>query len=92
MIKVHIPTVLQTLTKNQSEVELEATDVKNLIEVLEQKFPGTSARLLGEDGKIRRFINIFINEKDIRFLNGDASKLKEGDVISIVPAIAGGSC
>ncbi|MBU1888297.1 MAG: MoaD/ThiS family protein [Candidatus Omnitrophica bacterium] len=89
-IKVRIPTPLQKHTNNQAEVSVDASDVKGLIEALEKDFPGIKDRICEKDGKMRRFINIYVNEEDIRFLQRDATSLKDGDEISIIPAIAGG--
>lgn len=89
-IKVRIPTPLQKLTKEKSEVEVEGKDIKELIDDLEKNFPGIKQRICDEDGKLRRFINIYVNEEDIRFLQRDNTQLKDGDEVSIIPAIAGG--
>ncbi len=89
-ITVRIPTPLQKLTKNQAEVKVDAKDIKGLIENLEKQFPGIKGRICDEKGKIRRFINIYVNEEDIRFLKQDETPLKDGDEVSIIPAIAGG--
>jgi len=88
-IKVRIPTPLQKLTNGKTEVECKAKDVAELVDVLEKDYPGMKERL-SDGGKIRRFINIYVNEEDIRFLNKEETALKDGDAISIVPAIAGG--
>ena len=90
-VRVLIPTPLQRLTDNQAEIIAEGSDVHELIGNLEVKFPGVKARLCDEQGMLRRFVNIYINEEDIRFLKGEASPLNDGDEVSIVPAIAGGS-
>jgi len=90
-IKVRVPTPLQKHTKNQSEVNVDATNVKNLIDVLERDYPGIKERICDENGKIRRFINIYVNEEDVRFLQRDETSLKDGDEVSIIPAIAGGA-
>jgi len=90
-IKVRIPTPLQKLTSGKSEVECSAKNVLELVEVLEKDYPGIKERL-SDGGKIRRFINIYVNEEDIRFMNKEETTLKDGDNISIVPAIAGGRC
>lgn len=90
-IKVRIPTPLQKHTSNQAEVSVDATSIKNLIESLEKNFPGIKERICDENGKIRRFINIYVNEEDVRFLQRDETPLKDGDEVSIIPAIAGGS-
>jgi molybdopterin synthase sulfur carrier subunit len=90
-IKIRIPTPLQNLTQNKPEVEIEAAgDIKELIDKLEEKYPGIKGRLCDESGALRRFINFFVNDEDIRFLEGINTKLKDGDEVSIVPAIAGG--
>lgn len=89
-IKVRIPTPLQKLTDQRGEVELEAKTVQELIAAMEAKFPGIRDRICDENGKIRRFVNFYLNEEDIRFLAQEETALKSGDEISIVPAIAGG--
>jgi len=90
-IKVRIPQPLQKLTQGNELVEAEGADVKGLIDGLEKSFPGIKDRICDESGKIRRFINIYVNEEDVRFLQGDATEIKEGDEVSIIPAIAGGT-
>ncbi|HEU4686693.1 MAG: MoaD/ThiS family protein clustered with threonine synthase [Nitrospira sp.] len=90
MIKVRIPTPLRPLTKGQGEVETKADSVVEMIEVLNSTHPGIKDRLCDETGELRRFVNIYVNEEDIRFLKGKATALKDGDEVSIVPAIAGG--
>jgi sulfur-carrier protein len=89
-VRVLIPTPLQRLTQNQAEVTVEGGDIREVISNLEVKFPGVKARLCDENGILRRFVNIYINEEDIRFLKGESTPLKDGDEVSIVPAIAGG--
>lgn len=89
-IKIRIPTPLQKLTKDKTEVLGEGSDVNALIENLEKNYPGIKERLCDESGKLRRFINIYVNEEDIRFLQLDKTPLKDGDEVSIIPAIAGG--
>jgi len=90
MIKVRIPTPLRPLTKNQGEVETTAGSIANMIESLNSAHPGIKDRLCDETGELRRFVNIYVNEEDIRFLKGKETMLKDGDDVSIVPAIAGG--
>ena len=89
-VKVRIPTPLQKLTGQKGEVEVKAANVKELIETLEKNYPGMKDRLCDPAGKIRRFVNVYLNEEDIRFLKQEATGLKDGDEVSIVPAIAGG--
>ena len=89
-VRVLIPTPLQRLTQNQSEVMLEGGDIRDMIQNLEARFPGIKSRLCDESGALRRFVNLYVNEEDIRFLKGEATPLKDGDEVSIIPAIAGG--
>jgi sulfur-carrier protein len=90
MIKVRIPTPLRPLTKNQGEVDAKADNILQMIETLNDAYPGIKERLCDESGELRRFVNIYVNEEDIRFLKGKETSLKDGDEVSIVPAIAGG--
>ncbi|NOU09903.1 MAG: MoaD/ThiS family protein [Nitrospira sp.] len=90
MIKVRIPTPLRPLTKGQGEVETKAGSMVEMIESLNSTYPGIKDRLCDETGELRRFVNIYVNEEDIRFLTGKDTPLKDGDEVSIVPAIAGG--
>lgn len=89
-ITVKIPTPLQKLTQNQPEVKVNASNIGELIDVLEKIFPGIKERICDDTGKVRRFINIYVNEEDVRFLQRDETPLSDGDVVSIIPAIAGG--
>ncbi len=90
MIKVRIPTPLRRLTGGQGEVDLEGESIAALINTLELQFPGMKERLCDEKGAVRRFVNIYVNEEDIRFHQGLETPLTEGDEVSIIPAIAGG--
>ena len=90
-VKVRIPTPLQKLTNNQSEVRCEAKNIDELLAGLEKQYPGIKERLCDVDGKLRRFVNVYVNEEDIRFLQGQETAVKSGDDISIIPAIAGGA-
>jgi sulfur-carrier protein len=90
MIKVRIPTPLRPLTKGQGEVEAKAGNIMEMIETLNSAHPGLKDRLCDDTGELRRFVNIYVNEEDIRFLKGKDTSLKDGDEVSIVPAIAGG--
>ena len=88
-ITVHIPTPLRTLTGGADQVSIDGGTVSEVLDNLEKKHPGLKERVCDEKG-VRRFVNIYANEEDIRFLDNLATKLKEGDSVSIVPAIAGG--
>jgi molybdopterin synthase sulfur carrier subunit len=90
MIKVRIPTPLRPLTKGQGEVDAQAMNITEMITNLNTSYPGIKDRLCDETGELRRFVNIYVNEEDIRFLKGKETSLKDGDEVSIVPAIAGG--
>ncbi|MEO5361457.1 MAG: MoaD/ThiS family protein [Nitrospirota bacterium] len=88
-VKVRIPTPLQKLTEGKEEVEAVAGTVIDMIKDLDGRYAGISERIT-DGGKVRRFVNIYINEEDIRFLQGELTPVKDGDIVSIVPAIAGG--
>ena len=90
MAKIRIPTPLQKLTQNQGEVAAKGATIKDVLADLEKQFPGIKERLYDEKGALRRFVNFYINNEDIRFLSGETTAVKDGDEISIVPAIAGG--
>lgn len=89
-VQVLIPTPLQKFTNNEASVELEAASVAALVEALEERFPGIRARLCDDGGKLRRFLNVYVNSEDIRFLDNETTALSDGDEVSIVPAVAGG--
>jgi molybdopterin converting factor small subunit len=88
-IEVRIPTILRPYTKDQKSVEAEGATLALLITNLDSNYAGLAERLL-EDGALRRFINIYINDEDVRFLGGLAAPIKDGDSITILPAVAGG--
>ena len=90
-IQVRVPTPLRKYTQGVAEVSAQGANVKAMVEDLEKNFPGIKERICDETGKIRRFVNVYVNGDDIRFLQNLETNLKEGDSISIVPAIAGGS-
>jgi molybdopterin synthase sulfur carrier subunit len=90
-VKVRIPTPLQAVVGHKSEVGAEGGTVRDALADLEARFPGIRSRIYGDDGKLRRFVNVYVNDEDIRFLQGEDTALKEGDEVSIVPAIAGGA-
>ena len=89
-IKVRIPTPLRKLTNNEEMVEVSAATIAGAIAELQTRFPGIKERLLDETGAVRRFVNVYVNEEDIRFLQNQQTPLKDGDEVSIIPAIAGG--
>ncbi len=88
--KVRIPTPLRKLTNNEELVEVEAANIGDAIVELQSRYPGIKERLVDDNGEVRRFVNVYVNEEDIRFLDNQKTPLKDGDEISIIPAIAGG--
>jgi len=88
-IEVRIPTILRPFTKDQKAVSAAGANLSALITDLDQQYPGISDRLL-ENGALRRFINIYINDEDVRFLGSLEAQLKDGDSVTILPAVAGG--
>jgi molybdopterin synthase sulfur carrier subunit len=91
MVQVRIPTPLRKLTAGSEAVDADGASVAAVVESLEQSYPGMKNRVLDETGAVRRFVNIFVNGEDIRFLQQLDTPVKDGDELSIVPAIAGGA-
>ena len=89
-VKVKIPTPLRSLTKEQDTVAIDGASLADVVSQLEASFPGMRERLCDETGELRRFVNVYVNGEDVRFLSGLQTTLGEGDEVSIVPAVAGG--
>ncbi|MBD2595747.1 molybdopterin synthase sulfur carrier subunit [Nostoc sp. MBR 210] len=89
-VTVLIPTALQKFTNSQATIECTGSSIAELFNSLEKHCPGIKERLCDEHGQPRRFLNLYVNSEDIRFLDGTATPLKDGDEVSIVPAVAGG--
>lgn len=89
-VTVRIPTPLRSTTDGASEVKVESNDVAGVLRELESQYPGIRGRLRDERGELRRFVNLFVNGEDVRFLEGLETALKAGDEVSIIPAVAGG--
>ncbi|HUY86152.1 MAG TPA: ubiquitin-like small modifier protein 1 [Acidimicrobiales bacterium] len=89
-LTVRIPTQLRPLTGNSSEVTVEASTVGEALKALEAAHPGIGERIFDESGKLRRFVNVFLSDEDVRFLDGLTTATLDGQTISIVPAVAGG--
>ncbi len=89
-VKVKIPIPLQRLTQGKDEVDGAPGKIIELINTLDKQYPGLGERI-SESGKIRRFVNVYVNEEDIRFLKNEDTEVKDGDEVSIIPAIAGGT-
>lgn len=89
-IKVRVPTPLRSYTGGASEVATSGSSLAEAIRTLDGQFPGIRERVCDETGELRRFVNVYVNGEDVRFLQGLTTPLKEGDEVSIVPAVAGG--
>jgi sulfur-carrier protein len=89
-VKLRIPTPLRKLTNENDEVTVEGSNIAEMIDDLEKNYPGIKERICDDSGKLRRFVNIYVNDEDIRFKNDTETSLKDGDEVSIIPAIAGG--
>ncbi len=89
-VSVRIPTTLRTLSSGQSEVALAGSTVRDVLANLDAAHPGFSDRLLDDDGNLRRFVNVFVADDDIRFLDGLDTPVPDGETVSIIPAVAGG--
>jgi sulfur-carrier protein len=87
---VKIPTPLRKVTNGESLVTVDAANVREMIENLESQFPGMRERLMDDEGALRRFVNVFVGDEDIRFMEGLDTALEDGVQVSIVPAVAGG--
>lgn len=89
-VKVRIPTPLRKITQGKDEVEADGANVSEVLADLEKNYPGLKERICEEDGALRRFVNLYLNDEDIRFKENLETVLKDGDELSIIPAIAGG--
>ncbi|MBE9531287.1 MAG: MoaD/ThiS family protein [Proteobacteria bacterium] len=89
-VKVRIPTPLRKITKDLEEVEAQGANITDIIADLETNYPGLKERICEDDGSLRRFVNLYLNDEDIRFKENMETTLTDGDEISIIPAIAGG--
>jgi len=90
-VTVTIPTALRQHTQNASSVELDADTVGTLLRSLVERYPNLGKNLYTEQGKLRHFVNIYVGDEDIRYLEGESTPLRSGETVSIIPAIAGGS-
>ncbi len=89
-VSVRVPTILRTYTGGASEVSAQGETLADVIEDLERNHPGIRARLVDEDGKLRRFVNVYVGDEDVRFAEGLGTKTPEGSSVSVIPAVAGG--
>jgi len=90
MATVRIPTQLRSLSGGEGEVKVDGTTVGQVLAGLETAHPGFQARLFGDDGQLRRFVNVFVADEDVRFLKGLDTAVADGQTVSIIPAVAGG--
>ncbi|MEO9322998.1 MoaD/ThiS family protein [Nocardioides sp. C4-1] len=89
-VSVRVPTILRTYTDGESEVSAEGATLADVLDSLESSFPGIKARIVDEDGKLRRFVNVYVGNDDVRFLDDLATVTPDGTQISVIPAVAGG--
>jgi len=90
-VKITIPTPLRPYSENRDTIEVEGQTIRELLKDMTERYPQLKRHLFSEDGRLRSFINIYVNDEDIRYLDGENTKVSEGDVVSIIPAIAGGN-
>lgn len=89
-VEVRIPTVFRKFTDGESSVELEPGTIADLVEQLERHYPGMRGQLLTEDGELHRFVNVYVNDEDARYLEKLETNVSEGDTVSLLPSVAGG--
>lgn len=87
---VRVPTILRTYTDDVSEVRAQGSTLAELLDDLEANYPGIRARILDDDGKVRRFVNVYVGDEDVRFEKGLQTEIADGAKVSIIPAVAGG--
>ena len=90
-IDVRVPTVLRTHTDGEAKVTAEGATLREVIDDLEGRHPGLAAKLVDEEGRLHRFINVYLEDEDVRFLGGIETPLEDGDTVAILPAVAGGA-
>ena len=89
-VSVRIPTILRTYTGGESEVSAQGETLTEILDDLDSNYSGIKGRIVDEKGELRRFVNVFVDDEDIRFLDGVNTDVKDGATVSIVPAVAGG--
>jgi sulfur-carrier protein len=89
-VSVRVPTILRTYTKGESEVSVEGSTLTEVLDSLDASYPGIKARVLDESGELRRFVNVYVDNDDVRFAEGLQTAVADGGQISIIPAVAGG--
>ena len=89
-IEVRIPTILRQYTGGEKQVTADGASLGSLVDDLDTRFPGLKARLVTDQGTLHRFVNVYVNDEDVRFLGGLATPVDDGDVVVVLPAVAGG--
>ena len=90
MATVKLPTILRKQTNGEAQVQAEGDTLRDLLNDLESKYPGITKNIVSDDGGLHRFINVYVNDEDVRYLGSLETEVKEGDTVSILPAVAGG--
>lgn len=89
-VTVRVPTILRTYTKGAAEVAVDGATLAEVVATLDAAYPGIAARVLDDEGRLRRFVNVYVDEEDVRFTDGLATPVPDGASVSIIPAVAGG--
>ncbi len=89
-VKVKVPTILRQLVGGAAEVDGHGETVRDLLQDLERRYPGVTGRILTDDGRLHRFVNLYVNDEDVRYLGSLETEVQAGDTVSILPAVAGG--
>jgi sulfur-carrier protein len=90
MATVKLPTILRKFTANEARVSAEGATLRDVLDDLEARYPGITKNVLAEDGGLHRFINVYVNDEDVRYLGSLETEINDGDTVSILPAVAGG--
>ena len=91
VVEVRVPTILRKHTGGEKKVEAAGTTIREVLSDLDARYPGIAAQILTGDGALHRFVNVYLNDEDIRFLGGLDAQVSEGDVVAVLPAVAGGA-
>ena len=89
-VRVRVPTILRTYTKGESEVTVEGSTLSEVLDALDAQYPGIKGRIVDEQGELRRFVNVYVGNDDVRFADGLATATPDGTQVSVIPAVAGG--
>jgi sulfur-carrier protein len=89
-IEVRVPTILRPYTKDEKVVTVQGSTIAEVIDDLERQYPGIGGRILDDSGELRRFVNVYVNDEDVRFLSGLHTAVADGDTVTVLPAVAGG--